>query len=377
MSDVGPGENSARGFARTAKNPHLCTLQNPDRMLHTEDTRIEALAIHVVGNRAKDEPLLASPGLSPQTDDEALMHTLTAYFLDGFKSEMSYNLYHESDPGCNEVWNFAGKVFDNPATLYEQSVNLARHLYACGTLPQIKGGEFYVVYFSGCRFGGERVDALGLFKSETRDTFLDTEAQDDGVHLATRQGIDIKRLDKGAVIFNLERNEGFVVQIVDNTNRSEARYWIDDFLHVRERQDSYHNTHNAMVMCKRYVTKHLAQEFDVSKADQAELLNDTMSYFREQDSFSMEEFSEKVIRQPEVAESFARFRQQYEEERDIRIEDCFDISDAAVKRQARTYKSVIKLDRNFHIYVHGNRNLLEQGEDEKGKYYKVYYEQEE
>ena len=32
---------------------------------------------------------------------------------------------------------------------------------------------------------------------------------------------------------------------------------------------------------------------------------------------------------------------------------------------------------NFHIYVHGNRSLLEQGEDEKGKFYKVYYEEEE
>ena len=39
--------------------------------------------------------------------------------------------------------------------------------------PQIKSGEFYVVYFSDCRFGGKPTDALGLFKSETRDTFLD------------------------------------------------------------------------------------------------------------------------------------------------------------------------------------------------------------
>jgi hypothetical protein len=29
---------------------------------------------------------------------------------------------------------------------------------------------------------------------------------------------------------------------------------------------------------------------------------------------------------------------------------------------------------NFHIYIHGNRNLLEQGSDEKGKYYKIYYQ---
>lgn len=31
---------------------------------------------------------------------------------------------------------------------------------------------------------------------------------------------------------------------------------------------------------------------------------------------------------------------------------------------------------NFHIYVHGNRQLIEQGADEKGKYYKVYYQEE-
>ena len=59
--------------------------------------------IHVVGNKAKDEPLMASPALSAQVTDEALMQTLTGYFLDGFKSEECYNLYHETDLACNEV----------------------------------------------------------------------------------------------------------------------------------------------------------------------------------------------------------------------------------------------------------------------------------
>lgn len=345
-------------------------------MLYSEDTRIETLAVHVVGNKSKDEPLMISPGVSPQVADEGLMRTLTAYFLGGFKSEECYNLYHETDLTCNEVWNFAGRIFDDPEAFYEHSVSLAKHLYESGLHPQIKSGEFYAVYFSDCRFGGEPTDALGLFKSETRDTFLDVGHEAEGVRIAAREGIDIKRLDKGAVIFNVEREAGFAVCIVDNTNRTEARYWIDDFLRVRQRQDDYHNTHNALAMCKKYVTKHLSKEFDVSKADQAEMLNDTITYFQEQDNFSLDEFSEKVIRQPEVAESFARFKQEYEQDRDIRIEDEFGISDSAVKKQARSYKSVIKLDRNFHIYVHGNRSLLEQGEDEKGKFYKVYYEEE-
>ena len=224
---------------------------------------------------------------------------------------------------------------------------------------------------------GEAVDAVGLFKSETRDTFLEVGEQDGQLHISSCQGINVDKLDKGCLVFNTEREEGFAVCVVDNTNRAEARYWIDDFLHVRPRQDNYHNTHNVLAMCKKYVTGHLPSEFDVSKADQAEMLNETMKYFREQDNFSLDDFSEKVIRQPEVMESFSRYKQEYEQERDIRIEDEFAISDSAVRKQARAYKSVIKLDRNFHIYVHGNRNLLEQGEDEKGKFYKVYYQEEE
>ena len=42
----------------------------------------------------------------------------------------------------------------------------------------------------------------------------------------------------------------------------------------------------------------------------------------------------------------------------------------------RSIKRVIKLDKNFDIYIHGNSELIEQGEDNKGKYYKVYYNEE-
>ena len=83
-------------------------------MLYTEDTRIEALAVHVVGNKSKDEPLTVSPELSVQVTDEGLMRTLTAYFLGGLKSEECYNLYHETDLRCNEVRNFACRIFDDP-----------------------------------------------------------------------------------------------------------------------------------------------------------------------------------------------------------------------------------------------------------------------
>lgn len=38
-------------------------------------------------------------------------------------------------------------------------------------------------------------------------------------------------------------------------------------------------------------------------------------------------------------------------------------------------KSVIKLDKNFHIYIHGRRDKIQEGEDGKGKFIKLYYDE--
>jgi len=41
------------------------------------------------------------------------------------------------------------------------------------------------------------------------------------------------------------------------------------------------------------------------------------------------------------------------------------------------FKSVLKLDKNFSVYIHGNRNMVEKGEEADGrKFYKLYYDNE-
>ena len=144
-----------------------------------------------------------------------------------------------------------------------------------------------------------------------------------------------------------------------------------------QRKDEYYNTHNVLSLCKNFVTKELPQQFDVSKADQIDFLNKSVKFFKEKDSFEMDEFTNEVIVQPDVIESFNKYRSDYQREHDIDFADNFAISETAVKKQARVFKSVIKLDKNFHIYIHGNRELIEQGIDEKGrKFYKIYYQEE-
>jgi hypothetical protein len=60
------------------------------------------------------------------------------------------------------------------------------------------------------------------------------------------------------------------------------------------------------------------------------------------------------------------------------IPEHFEIAYPAVKKQERIFKSVLKLDKNFHIYIHGDRTLIEKGVDEKTgmKYYKLFYKEE-
>ena len=303
---------------------------------------------------------------------------LLKYFLFSFKSEEYFNFYHESDIVLNEVFVYVSKIFAEPDGLYEQSLNIARHLYEKSNHPRIKSGELYVVYFKDCIIEGERIDAVGLFKSENKDTFLKIIHSSDNFEIESDNGVNINKLDKGCLIFNIEKEKGYIVSVVDNTNKGiEAQYWIDEFLHVRQREDEYFNTRNLLTLCKNYATDELPQKFEVTKTDQIDFLNKSVGYFRKNDNFDMNEFAQEVIGQPEIIEDFNKFKSEFQKVRDIDLSDQFIISGSAVKKQARVFKSVIKLDRNFHIYVHGDRELIEQGIDESGrKYYKIYYKEE-
>jgi len=339
------------------------------------DAQIEAISIHWIGNKAGDEGIIVSKtNIRIQSE---LSNLMTHYFVSGFKQQEFYQLFHDTDLKYNEVFDFISDIFDKPDIAHEQSVNLAKHLYEQSTHPKIKGGEFYVVYFKDCKIDGKTIDAVGLFKSENKDTFLKVYPSGDGFKIESQQGVNINKLDKGALIFNTDKENGYIVAIVDNTNRGAgANYWIYDFLHVRQRKDEYYNTQNMMALAKNFVLKELPKTFDVYKTDQAELLNKTTKFFKANDTFDIKEFANEVIAQPEVIDSFNQYKDSYSKERDIEFSDSFRISDTAVKRQARAFKSVIKLDTNFHIYIHGDRQLIEQGEDNKGKFYKVYYKEE-
>ena len=344
-------------------------------MIQCSSSCIKEIVIHNVGNNGTDEKLI----LSKKTlrFDDVLANYLGKYFISSFKENVYYTLFHQVDLRLNEVYVYASEIFDNPKNLLEQSINLAKHLYEQSFHPQIKAGEFYTVYFKDCIIDGKTVDAVGLFKSENKDTFLKVYPEGDGFEIESEQGININKLDKGCLIFNTERENGYIVAVVDNTNKgAEAQYWIDDFLHVCPRKDEYYNTQNVITLTKHFIKDELLHQSKISNADRVDLLNKSVKFFKEKDHFDLKEFANEVMEDPDIIKSFKKYKTSFEKDFDMDIADNFTISESAVKKQARTLKSVIKLDKNFHIYIHGNRSLIEQGEDKKGKFYKVYYQEE-
>lgn len=349
-------------------------------MISHFEASLSQLSLHKVGNKLLDEKLALSERCI-KIEDKVLESLLMRYFLSSFeKVNEIYRLYHPTeDLSLNEVYHFTENIFKSPKTFHKNSQQISKHLYDISSHPKIKSGELYFAYFKDVQIEGELLDAVGIFKSETKEPYLTILQKDNEFEIGyAQEAININKLDKGCIIFNTEKEKGYKVAVIDQTNRSEAVYWIDEFLKLKVRNDNYTQTQNILGVYKTFITKQMDEEFNISKADKIDLLNRSIKYFKEKDHFDIDEFSNEVIDNTQAIEAFRNFKRNYEDEYQTELDDSFLISNPAVKKQARLFKSVLKLDKNFHIYIHGNKELIEKGFDEKKKmsYYKVYFKEE-
>ena len=350
-------------------------------MFFHQDASFLNLIIHHVGNKSQDEYFTLSEEEVDVKSDEILADLLMQYFMKPFaKANEVYRFYHPNDTlDLNEVFYFSRQYFKGELGFVEFSKSIAKFLYEVTEHPKIKSGELYVVALDNVQLEGEEHKAIGIFKSENKEAYLKvyTEASGLGVNYEEK-AININKLDKGVVIVNVEEEEGYKVLCVDQTNGSEAVYWKDDFLKLKTRNDNYQQTGNLMKVYKNFVNDKIDEVFDMDKADKIDLMNRSMNYFKTKETFVEDEFNEVVICNPDAISLFKDYKSNFEDEFETPFQSNFDIAAPAVKKMASSYKSVLKLDKNFHIYVHGKRELLEKGYDEdKGmNYYKLYFENE-
>lgn len=339
------------------------------------DAEINNFAIHSIRESLGDKEILLSE--DELSLDEDLTLVLKTYLFKKFERPNSlFHFIHEHDLSMNEVFVFCQMIFEGESDFLEVSQAISNFLYTKSRSSSIKTGEVYITKISGVVFEDQVVDAIGIFKSENKDTFLKVYPDASGFGISADQGININKLDKGAVILNVEHENGYVVGMIDNTNKQEqAKYWKDDFLGVDYRSDVFHQTQQTIDVVKGFVEQGMPEADQIEKID---FMHRSFEYLNENEAFNQEEFKEIVLQSPETKAGFDEFVQTLPEEYNFDMEEDFRISKPAIKNNKKYIRSVIKLDKNYHIYVHGRRDWIERGMDQEKQlhYYKVYFENE-
>lgn len=333
------------------------------------------LVIHRVGSSAAGEGTIMSKTLSFYPPE--LTETLYDFFQRPFKSDEYFHFFDEDSLDENEVYTAVKEIFSDSTQLLANSVKIAQKLYNVSGSDKAVGGELFVAYFLDALIDGENAAAIGIFKTETKDKFLKVFPNENNFDISLDSGTLLSKTDKACLIFNVESEDGYVICSVDKGKGDDYGVWGDEFLGIRQREDAFYDTENTLNLCKSFVMDELPEQFELNRIDQAELLNKSVNFFKEADTFEIKDFTNNVLVQDELKQSFDDYKKKFEEVYEIELNDHFDISKNAVKKHARFFKSIIKLDKNFHIYVHGNRSKIEQGVDDSGnKYYKLYYDSE-
>ena len=345
--------------------------------MNLDTATLSKLIVHYVGSKNNLDPVYLSEK-EQELDDESNT-ILRDSFLQRFRNNHElYSFQHPSSLSFNEAYQYCKNIFDDTSAFIQSSASMARHLYEQSTHPKVKGGELYVALFEGLPVESRMHRAIGLFKTENKSFFLDVKQKKHQLELQMKEGVDVSKIDKGCLIIDRNDKEGYDVLIFDNQNRGEeAQYWKEKFLSLAAQKNEFHHTAHFLSLTRQFITDQLETEHQIERTGQVELLHKSIDYFKTNESFEIEQFQKEVFQSDEMIDSFRRFGARYVENTDYDIASSFDISPDAVKKQSRIYKSVLKLDRNFHIYIHGRTDLIEKGTDTDGrKFYKIYYQEE-
>jgi len=348
--------------------------------MNFSQSKIKQLIIHEIGNKIRDEKLFLSSQL--QTIDDELESTLLNYFLKSFLSNHDFlSFYHNTNINLNEVYSYSKNVFShtNEASFIENSQNIAKHLYEYTLHPKIVRGELIIVQIENVEFDGELIDLIGIFKSENKDSFLKVIKEESNIKLKDDQGINISKLEKGCLVFNVNEENGFIVLNIDNNNQ-QTEYWTNKFLNLKVINNDIHKTKEIIKICKNFSDQILSNKYDTEV--EFSFNHDYINYFEDNKSFDIDSFSDRIFKNDTMKNDFFEFYESNEDSFEFNLNDTFDVSHEDVKKEKRKIKNVIKLDTKLELKVlldkeDGTKNIEKGFDKDKGmSFYKIYFNEE-
>lgn len=342
-------------------------------MIDCTDCTIESLALYKITAQSELPP--AAVGEMDLNED--LKQLMLRYFLSSFKNEVLHTFAPDAFDEEESVATRVKSLFKNPETFSDEARKIASVLQESSGHPQVKDGNLYIAFFKNCRFRNEECNAIGLFKAEVKETYINLVETPEGFRIERKEGFSVNKIDKGCIICDRDGDAGYIMDIVDNVNKNKsANYWVDFFLRATLRKDSRYHTKNTLKSVTEFVTKKLPKEKAISKMEQIDVLNQTMDYLSKHDQFNSGEYSNSVLKDDDTKRQFREFMEKRGDS--IGDWDNFPIAEETVRKSNKFMKRVIKLGKDFSIYVHGNTDLMEKGFDnDKGlQYYQFFFSSE-
>jgi hypothetical protein len=349
-------------------------------MINLFNTHIASLSIHRVGNKSRNEAIFLSE--SPYKMDDEITPLLKEFFLKPFheKEENYFKFSHEADLEFHELYNSASKIFDNPDNIHEESRKIATYLYNQSEHPHIKSGEVYVAYLENVQLDNVKMDAIGIFKSELKQDFLQFAEEGNQLEAMLQHGVSLNKLDKGCIIFNSKKEEGYKILSVDS-NRYDARYWLESFLGVEAFADDNFYTKKYLKFCQDFAKDVVLPAED--KKQEVMFMNRAVNHFAKNDQFEETAFMNEVIDNPDLMPEFRHYKSEKAPKYSIEDLTTFPIANTAVTAARKKIKNVINLDTNIQIKLdfinpESAEKFVEKGWDEEKQmyYYLVYFNKE-
>ena len=212
-------------------------------------------------------------------------------------------------------------------------------------------------------------------KTQTKDSFLTVTYENGEYSIKPQFGLSSKHIDKGCLIFNIEKDNGYLLSIVENsTIRQDGRYWTQNFLYAKEIISDFQQTENVANFCASLIQKVIeinpSRALDLAKASRsiAQRLQNSETEINTEDLISSLELDENT------SSVISLFRQDYEKKVG-KIPEKFVSNQNAVKRKAITKSNVLRVGSGFEVKILDPSAIIEQGyDDEKGRnFLKLYF----
>lgn len=341
-----------------------------------DSASIEGIVLAKVGNPQREEPLETSKELfSVERDDQEMLSTL---FLKPFKNLSGHTFRHHAALEQHEMNNHSKAIFNEEGALLKHGQEIASRLYEKSTHPNIKSGDLCIALMTDIEVDGEPTLGICILKSETVQPFLSIHTHDGDLSLSTENGINPEKIDKGCLILNHRAEKGFYILTFDRAG-AESRFWVRDFLGVRPIADNTYLTTKVADIARDFARENVPA--DASEPEQKySAANAALSYFDEHEKFSMQEFEEEVLRDPEAVAKFQRMKADAEEEAGVPFDDGFEISKKDIAKARKKVSATMKFDTGVDVtlrpdFASKRGDIIERGFDEEKRmnFVKIYY----